>query len=64
MITFDFDEPNTRAGHCPVCENHADIYCSRDGQWHCRICNWSGVTPVYTISRWAKERIEAWESIA
>lgn len=57
-LIFDFNEPNTRAGCCPECRNDADIYCSRDGVWHCRICNWMGVRPSYEVHPAEKERRE------
>ena len=58
MITFNFDEPSTRAGYCPECSSDADIWCSRDGVWNCNYCNWSGSKPTYEISETDKQRLE------
>ena len=57
MMTFDFDEPNVKAGYCPDCNSRADIWCSRDGVWHCRLCNWMGSAPTYTITKAAQDRM-------
>ena len=50
------DEPNTKAGYCPVCSDHANIWA--EGKWHCVFCNWEGPIPTYQISKYAKERLE------
>ena len=58
MIHFDFDAPDTKSGFCPICESKADIWCSRDGVWHCTLCNWCGSSPRYTITKAARNRHE------
>ena len=58
-IGFDF-EPDRKAGNCPTCYNHADIFCTRDRVFHCRVCNWSGMEMLYNIPKADQERIKAW----
>ena len=57
-MDFNFDEPNVKAGYCPDCNSHADIYCTRDGVFHCTLCNWMGPRPTYEITKAAKDRHE------
>ena len=56
MDIDDFDAPITKAGYCPVCADHANIWAQ--GKWHCTFCNWEGLLPDYQMQNYAKERLE------